>query len=165
MAVAASRQTANGNLDQGRVYVFSLAGLVADTNFADFSFTKAGIEFKELPSINDGVKLEGIFTLGATSDGIDPLNENVVITVGNAVVTVPAGSFAPVGTGKFVFQGVINGADVKIRFKEEVPGTYKFDVRAIGIDLTDTANPVDIIILIGLDTGVAKIRLGGRLKS
>jgi hypothetical protein len=42
--------------------------------------------------------------------------------------------------------------------------TFRFKVKAEGVDLTDTANPMDIGVTIGDDTGTATISLEGKLK-
>lgn len=129
--------------------------------FATFDITKAEIEFKE-PNA-DEFEVRGEFILGISSDGIDPVNENVAVTVGSASVTIPAGSFGE-DDGKFEFEGVINDADVRMEIEALDTNTFRFEAEAIGVDLTGTPNPVDIGLTIDDDTGTATVSLEGELK-
>ncbi len=87
------------------------------------------------------------------------------MTAGTATVAIPAGSFTEKGSGKSKFKGPIDGADVKMEIKHALGDTFHFRVEAKGVDLTDTANPMDITLTIGDDRGTASIRLKGKLKS
>ncbi len=131
--------------------------------FADFTITKARIKFRAPSSVNDSFGVKGEFTLDVTSDGIDPATEEVVVTVGTASVTILAGSFTDEGEFKF-FEGVISGADVWMRIVETDPDVFEFAIKADGVDLTDTTNPLDIALTIGDDSGIANLRLEGKLE-
>lgn len=131
--------------------------------FADFTITEARIKFRAPSSVNDSFRVKGKFTLDVTSNGIDPATEEVVVTVGTASVTTPAGSFTDEGESKF-FEGVISGADVWIRIVETDPSVFKFAIKADGVDLTSTTNPLDIALTIGDDSGIANLRLEGKLR-
>ena len=140
------------------------AGKCKGVPFADFTITKAQVQFRTLPSIQDSAQIFGRFTLGSLSDGVAPINEEVVIEAGTASVVIPAGSFVAVGS-KFQFQGIISGVDVKMQIGETTPGVFEFKVWARGLNLTDTANPVKIQLRIGDDFGTGSVRLDGVLLS
>ena len=134
----------------------------ASVPFADFTIEKAIVDFAPSPGSNDRFEVKGQFTLGPTSNGVDPLNEEVVVTVGPSSVTIPTGSFVPVGF-TFMFEGNIGGSDVTMTI-EATNAAFTFESSATGADLTDTANPVDISLRIGADSGAASIRMPGGLK-
>ena len=139
------------------------SGVPIAVAFADFTIMKAEIKFRAPSSVNDSFEVKGEFTLDVSSDGIDPVTEGVLVTVGTSSVTIPAGSFVE-DEGKFEFEGEINGADVEMEIEEINPGTFEFKIEAEGVDLTDTANPLDISLTIGDDTGAATVRMEGKLK-
>ncbi len=132
--------------------------------FADFTITKAEIKFKTSSTMNDRFKVKGKFKLGADNNAFDLSANAVVVTVGTATVTIPAGLFTEEDYGEFEFKGTIDGADVKMTIKEIYADTFKFKIRAKWVDLTDTANPTAIDLSIGNDFGTATIRLNGKLK-
>ncbi len=86
------------------------------------------------------------------------------MTVGTSVLTILPGSFTEEEPGRFEFEGPINGADVKMEIDQIFGVTFQFKVEAETIDLTDTANPVDVELAIGDDGGTATVRLEGELK-
>ena len=132
--------------------------------FVDFTVNKAEIKFKMTSTIDDRFKVRGEGTLAAISNGIDPLNERVIVTVGTSVITIPAGSFTEKGYGKFRFKGTINDAVVRMEIKQKADDKIKFKVEAKWVDLTGTANPIDIGLAIGDDLGKATVDLEGKLK-
>ena len=58
--------------------------------FESFDVRKLYIHFK---NNGDDFHMDGRFTLGEFSDGIDPLGEEVLLDVGTFSVAIPAGSF------------------------------------------------------------------------
>jgi hypothetical protein len=71
-----------------------------------WSFAKLQITAGRLP----GFDLNESFTLGANSNGINPVTENVTLQIGTFSVTIPAGSFKLNPNRRFAFQGLINGS-------------------------------------------------------
>lgn len=124
--------------------------------FTAFTIGKTELEFGPTPG-NDEFELMGGFTLTADNDGIDPVTENVVVTVGTSIVTIPAGSFTE-DDGKFVFKTEL------VEMELTGSGPYRFKIEADGIDLSDTPNPLDISLVVGNDGGTATVRLAGELK-
>lgn len=131
--------------------------------FADFALSKVEVKFQKDPNMMDEFGVEGGFILGEDSDGIDPVNEEVVVTVGAASVIIPAGSFEE-NSGKYEFEGVISDAEVKIEIEWLFTNAFTFKVEVEGVDLTGTTNPMDIDLTIGDDTGRAGVWLIGELK-
>jgi len=139
------------------------AGKCKDDPFSDFTMKKAEITFDKKGGTNDRFKVEGKFTLGPGNDGINLVTDEVKVTVGPSMVTIPEGSFMAMGS-QYKFDGVLSGVKVKMKIKEIGFEKFSFRVKAKGIDLTDTSNPVDIVLEIGDDVGFTNVRLGGKLK-
>lgn len=128
------------------------------------TLSKAKVKFNDIPD-NDEFEINGEFVLGEGNNGIDPVNEDVTVTVGTSSIVIPSPfAFAEETAGRFKFKGAVNGADVKMEIKETNFNTFGFKVRAKGVDLTGTCNPVDIEIIVGDDAGQTDIRLNGLLK-
>jgi hypothetical protein len=86
--------TFNGGYSDGFVTKFDLQLVVALQSF----------RVKATP-IRSGYELIATFTLGASSDGIDPLTEEVNLKVGGADHIIPPGSFKQDQRGNYTFQG------------------------------------------------------------
>lgn len=130
--------------------------------FSDFSISEAKIEYDFDTSINDSFASSGEFTLGLGSSGIDPCNEDVVVTLGTFSVTIP-GSFVQ-EDDKYIFEGLIDGANIYMKIEEIAANTFTFVVEADGVDFTGTENPTFIELVISDDYGSANIRLDGKLE-
>jgi len=147
----------------GRLVIAGSAGMCQENPFADFTINKAEVEFGTHSRPSDSFEVRGEFTLGTGNDGIDLNEDDVEITVGTASVTILAGSFVEDGS-KFKFKGAISGVDVKMKIEETDINTFKFKVKAKGVDLTDTANPLEVRLIVGDDAGMANEWLEGELE-
>lgn len=71
-----------------------LEAFTLPSTFLQFSAFLAEIEIKSGPLANDDeFQLKGSFTLGAGSNGTNPLAEEINLQIGNLSLTVPAGFF------------------------------------------------------------------------
>jgi 6-phosphogluconolactonase len=61
--------------------------------------------FAKLEIAKRGFVLGELFTLGAISNGINPLTQNLALQIGTFSVTIPQGSFKQIAHRIFVFQG------------------------------------------------------------
>jgi hypothetical protein len=135
---------------------------VIEVPFAAFN---AKVEIMLGPLANDDAfEVKATFTLGAGSNGIDPLTEDVSFQVGTFSTTIPAGSFhfKPAKPGKhgkpgklaqFTFEGVIDGVAVEAKITPLGANSFEFKTEGQGADLTGTANPVTLGLTIGDDGG------------
>ena len=147
----------------GATYQLQVSLENAGFSFESFTIDKAEIEFDDNPS-KENFKVQGTFTLRSNSDGINPITEDVSMSVGTASVTIPAGSFVG-GFPKFEYKGTIGDGDVKMVIKETTMNTYRFKTKVRGIDITNTANPLDIRLQVGNEGNIAtNIKLEGSLK-
>ncbi len=129
--------------------------------FASFEITKAKIKFKNDPN-KDKFEIRGDFVLGETSDGIDPANEEVELSVGLVNILVAAGDFEE-KNGDFEFEGELDGAEVEFKIELDSTNEYSFKLKVDGFDLTGTSNLLDVGLIIGDDFGDTTIRLKGEL--
>jgi hypothetical protein len=97
-------------------------------------------------------QLDITFALGNASNGVNPLAENVIVKVGSLFVQLPSGSFSRNKRGEFVFQGVVDSANVKATFKPMRDG-YKFELFCTGADLNDSKLPLVTGLAMGDDAG------------
>ncbi len=109
--------------------------------------------FAKLEIAKDRFDLKESFTLGANSNGIKPVKENVTLQIGTFSVMIPAGSFKKTLEGKFVFVGVISGVSLDVLIVPLVNNIFTFNAVGTGVDLTGLAKPVTVVLTIGIDTG------------
>ena len=113
--------------------------------------------------IEDGeIDMMATFTLGAGSNGLDPLKETVSLEVkggtGAYSVAIPAGSFKKDGSGRFTFQGTINRVKLAASIRPLREGAFEFEVQTEGANLKGLANPVTVSLTIGDDGGISAVR-------
>jgi len=109
--------------------------------------------FAKLEIAKKGFGLNESFTLGANSNGIDPVTENVTLQIGTFSVTIPGGSFKLNPNGSFAFQGVINGVSMQVLIMPLGNNIFTFKAQGTGVDLTGLTNPVTVVLTIGDDRG------------
>ncbi|TLY40795.1 MAG: hypothetical protein E6K59_10440 [Nitrospirae bacterium] len=97
-------------------------------------------------------KVKGTFRLGAGSDGIHPLTEDVILQVGTFAATIPKGSFRRHGHGPFKFGGVAGGARLEVKIQARGGKRFEFKAEGKGAQV-GTAKPVTVRLAIGDDAG------------
>ena len=137
--------------------------LVKGDLFQEFTITRAVIIFESFPVVNDAFEFRGEFSVNITSEGIDPVNEDLRLSVGAFVIELPPGSFTEVEPGYYVVEEEINGGGIIFELIERDDEIYVAEIRAEGVDLTGTLNPITIAIRIGNDEGEATIRIDDEL--
>jgi 6-phosphogluconolactonase len=125
----------------------------ASVPFAAFTL-KGAIHLDQKPSF----ELEGRFKLGARSNGINPLAEDVTLQVGTFSTTIPAGSFR-VGWRGFEFEGFINGVKLEVVIHHVQGNRFLFTAKGEGANLTGTVNPVTVRLTVGDDEGSTMVNL------
>src|SRR5262249_9956236 len=100
-----------------------------------------------------GFDLKELITLGAASNGVNPLTEDVTLQIGPYKVTFPAGSFRALPNSKFVLAGVISGVSLSAQFERVSANSFNFKVSALGVNLISVTNPVTVFVTIGDDSG------------
>jgi YVTN family beta-propeller protein len=104
-------------------------------------------------------QLESGFTLGSSSNGINPPAEPVTLQIGTFGTTIPPGSFTatPGAFGMFTFAGVINGATLQVLIYPTGTKRYALVAAAQNANLTGTVNPATVRVSIGVDSGTAPV--------
>jgi len=97
------------------------------------------------------------FSLGTTSNGINPASEAVTLKIGTFAVTIPPGSFTLAVPGTYSFLGVISGLTVNAKITHTRGKSYTFDATA-NANLLKTKNPATVTLTIGNDTGTTTAR-------
>lgn len=151
-------QIAHGNVS------FNNQGfLISTAQFEEFTVTRAEVSFGK-GSKPDNYDVEGKFVLSESSDDIHPVDEAVVVTVGASTLTIPARSFMNSRGGGAQYEGVVRGVFVKARIQEVGLRSFRFRIRARGVDLINTSIPTDFGVRIGADFGITSIPLHGELE-
>lgn len=83
---------ASTDTDIDQIRVITAIPEAPTEQISDLKIREAEIEFGE-KSGTDKFEIKGGFRLKEDSDGIDPENEEVTVTVGTSTLTIPAGSF------------------------------------------------------------------------
>jgi probable HAF family extracellular repeat protein len=96
------------------------------------------------------------FTLGSTSNGINPVTETVILQIGTFTITIPPGSFQEPSPGDWTFVGVINGVTLEAVIRLTAPNQYIFGVTAQKVNLIGTQTPVTVTLTIGDDSGTTQ---------
>jgi hypothetical protein len=130
--------------------------------FDDFNITDA-LAFFNFPN-QDFFLLEGEFTLGSATDGIDPPNELVEIQFGTALVSIPSGHWRAEG-GRFRVDAFISGIFISGVIVHESGDTFEFVISAVIVeDLPGISEDVDIGLTIGNDSGSTNITMEGEME-
>jgi hypothetical protein len=96
------------------------------------------------------------FTLGKTSNGINPVAEAVTLQIGAFTMIIPPGSFQEPLPGDWTFVGVINGVTLEAVIQLTAPNQYIFGVTAQKVNLIGTQTPVTVTLTIGNDSGTTQ---------
>ena len=140
------------------------AGKCKPQAFATFT---ARAELKLGPQAeDDSFKLKGYFKLAASSNGIDPIAEDVTVQLGTFSKTIPAGSFQSGGPGfKYWNQAEQFGVWIKPTSGQgqsspqvqpnghQQQGSYEVSAVASAVNLNGTVSPPKVGITIGDDFG------------
>lgn len=143
----------------GRIsHLGGLAAVVEAPGEVPFSAFQADVKIRRGPRPNDDdFEVRATLTLGAASDGINPVSEKVVLELGGITITIPAGSFTSDQRGRFRFDGTINSIDIRARINPLGGNTYDVRIDGDGANLTGITNPVTVKLVIGNDAGEASV--------
>jgi hypothetical protein len=153
------------NLPAGTVSVDSAAAVLAGTNAAALLIAETlppfeNLDVRHLLVFSNNFALDARFTLSPEqSNGINPAAEEVYLRVGSFAMTIPAGKFQRLLSGKvFTFVGKVDGLDVAATFTRvsTSPAVWTFAAGVHGVNLTGLPQPpaqVSVDLAVGSDTG------------
>ena len=155
-------------IDTGVVGTVDPGGITATfsgvTDFSVFVGFREPVPFStfepEVEIDGDKFEVEGSFTLGTGSDGIDPITEDATLQMGTFRATIPAGSFELTDSGPFgtaEFEGLIDGVKMEFEIRRLGGSSFEFEVEGQDADLGGPVNPVEIILIIGDDRGSGSV--------
>jgi YVTN family beta-propeller protein len=130
--------------------------------FAAFSVAKLQIN-------SQGFSNNGTFTLGAghaaalasSTSSLDPVTQNVTLTVGSYTLLIPAGSFRKDGPNlHWKFEGKIGSVRVNADIKQQNKSTTQFDYSFAvnGPNLTGEPHPIRVGLKIGKNVGSTNVQ-------
>ena len=128
------------------------AGLGA-TSVAITPLVPFATSFAKLKIAKQGFVLGYLFTLGAITNGINPLTQNLALQIGTFSVTIPQGSFKQIAYRIFVFQGVINGVDLSAQMVALGNNIFALAAESKGVNLAGLTNPVTVVLTSGDNSG------------
>jgi hypothetical protein len=134
----------NDNSYGGAAWVFAEPTVV----FSTFS-TKLTIDSKR-----HEFDLVSHFTLGSTSNGINPEAEGVTLVIGTFIAAFPPGSFRLKGRGHFSFVGSIDGGNLNVQIRQSGINAYTFTALAKSVQIMTTASPMSATLTVGDDGGM-----------
>jgi DNA-binding beta-propeller fold protein YncE len=129
---------------------FSVA-IITPPPLVPFASSSAKLEITAGPP--SSFDLNESFTLGKNSTGINPVTQNVTLTIGSFSVTVPTGSFTKIPNGRFAFQGTISGVSLQVQIVPLGNNIFTFKAEGAGANLTGLTNPVTVVLTIGNNSG------------
>ena len=140
----AGQITGYGATLDGSTHAFLLSPVVLFSAFA------AHLEIGGRPPTS--FELGGSFTLGAGSDGINPVIEPVTLQLGSFSITIPRDSFTRTSNGTFNYEGQVGGAALEFRIAPAAGG-FTFTAEGSRIASLPASNPVTVALTVGDDTG------------
>jgi hypothetical protein len=155
----------NGNPLPSAPTITSASGTQYSVNGVLTSFADLSVKDIDLEKGEGEFEIKGSFSLGAGSNGIDPLNEDVALQIGTFSTVIPAGSFKLERhrdgdedsdrdeVGRYRFEGTINGVRLEIEIRPSTQGKFRFRAEGHGADLNETVKPVRVRLMIGDDGG------------
>ena len=97
--------------------------------------------------------VKGNFRLGDMSNGVNPVQEPVTLTVNSYVATIPAGLFAEGSSGGlFFFNGLVNGAPLFVEITKNGRMSYSIVAQGSAASVGATT-PISVGLTIGDNTG------------
>ena len=120
---------------------------VVNTDFATFAVAV------EVDARARKIEVNGTFTLGAASNGVNFAGETVALHVGLLGIELPPGSLRADAAGGFRFSGRIGISTVEAVFLPRGAGRYAFHVEVKNVSVTGIAKPLVTTLSIGDDQG------------
>lgn len=132
------------------------------TPFERFDVAAMSLAFVSDNSALANLSLAGGFVIDSVSDGVYPLQEDVILKVGTLAVTLPAGSLEPRGRA-YEFIGVVGGAKVSALIEEVESRVFGFVFQVKSVEMQGNSTPLPVALSIGGDGGETVEHLTGRL--
>jgi hypothetical protein len=144
-----------GVFDNSGQFAVQLFSVTSVTQVTPFKSLAGSVSAKMKPGgNNDAIKVDASFKLGASSDGINPLTEDVTIEVGNVSQTITGGLFRQTKPGVFMFDGSIGSSHLTATIKA-VKNGFQFEAQITGVDPNESELPLTFGLMIGNEAGTS----------
>ena len=107
----------------------------------------------------NGFELKGYFTQGAGAQTINLSNQDLTLSVGSFVATIPAGSFHKTGKGASVFEGMAGGKMLEIQLEQTGANSYLIRVDALNVNLNTHTNTIPVTLTVGYNSGTTQAKV------
>ncbi|GIL19594.1 MAG: hypothetical protein DWB56_15645 [Candidatus Jettenia sp.] len=120
-----------------------------------FNYFYSKAKMKLGPQANDdNFDMWSTFVLGDTSDGIDPLSDDIYLQVGTLSISIPSGSFKNNKNKHFKLKRIINGVALHLTIVPSLnKKSFEFKAEVKHANLTGTTDPIKMQFTIGNDGG------------
>jgi hypothetical protein len=112
--------------------------------------------YSKLEIKDDEFEVKGSFTLGASSDGIEPIAQPVILNVGTFITVIPPGFFK-FDDGIYKFEKETNNEELEVKFKPIGNNIFKFKAEGKCSDCYEMSNPIELTLIIGDDIGTTNV--------
>jgi hypothetical protein len=107
----------------------------------------------------NGFELKGYFTQGAGAQTINLSNQDLTLSVGSFIVTIPAESFHKTGKGASVFEGMVGGKMLEIQLEQTGANSYLIRVDALNVNLNTHTNTIPVTLTVGYNSGTTQAKV------
>jgi len=121
------------------------------TSFSDFTV--------QASATTTSFQLTGSFTLGAASNGINPVSDAVSLSFGPYSVSIEPGAFQRDRRGNYTYVSSARKGSLTIQISPKRDGSYGVTASGTRVDLTGISNPVAVNLTIGDDSGDDNVTL------
>jgi hypothetical protein len=98
----------------------------------------------DITSTTKSFELRAPFILSSNSDGIQPADEDVSVSLGQFAITIPAGGFRVNRNGFYQFTGTVNGVALDAIIKPTTTG-YLLQIEGSGVYIGNLTNQMTVV--------------------
>lgn len=121
------------------------------TPFSDFSASVTVV-----PAMPPSFRVSANISLSASSS-FEPIAQPVTFQLGSYAVTIPPGSFIRKDQENYEYDGTIEGITLESRISPEAGNKLAFALKVQGINLSESINPVRILLILGQNAGAKSV--------
>ena len=146
-------------INPGETRIHEIGGTVEEPTVDEGTLLVPFAEFdvEDVFGDEEDMEIVGEFTLGAATDGINPLAEGATVRIGEFIATIPGEDFEPQGGGEVEFDGTIGGIELEIEFTPRSNNRYDFEIELEDANVGDVSDPVTFHIAVGGDFGTTDV--------
>jgi hypothetical protein len=150
----------HGTTRPGRTFVYFVE--YSPTPNAKFTvtpltpFSELSANVTVVPDMPPSFRVSATIGLGPSSS-FDPIAQPVTFQLGSYAVTIPPGSFIRKDQDNYEYDGTIEGITLDARISPEAGNKFAFALKVQGINLSESINPVRILLILGHNAGAKSV--------